>query len=395
MVSDGLSRRSLLGGAAGALTAGVVGTGSASAVAATSPDRTWREPLWRTAWRRGIVFGSSTATWQLSDSEYRRLYARESAILLTEDDLLWYRLKPTPDSDLDFSYGDRIVSFAQRHGMLVLGAHLVWDEGFGEGWTDDDLWGLNRKAARRLLFGTLRRTVRHYRGRVDVWSVANEVTDPEGVRGVRTNVPWYATIGPSYIAESFHLAHEADPDACLLINGFGFETVNQYGDKASDRRAATLQVIDKLLEDDVPVHGLGIQAHLLANRFDQRFHAGAYRRFLADVAARGLKIFITEMDVLDDGLPAAVRPRDRAIADVYRRYLDVTLDEPAVKSVVAFGLSDRYTWLQEDYPRDDGAARRPLAFDDDLRPKPAARAIAAELADAPWRRRFLRPPRVG
>jgi endo-1,4-beta-xylanase len=135
----------------------------------------------------------------------------------------------------------------------------------------------------------------------------------------------------------------------------------------------------------VPVHALGIQAHLLADRFAQRFNATAYSRFLDEVADRGLKILITEMDVLDDGLPADIAVRDRAVADVYRRYLDVTLDHRAVKALITFGLSDRYTWLQEDLPREDGAARRPLPFDEDLQPKPAYRALSHSLRDAPWR----------
>ncbi|HJU02341.1 MAG TPA: endo-1,4-beta-xylanase, partial [Actinomycetes bacterium] len=345
-----------------------------------------RTPLYRLARRRGIAYGTSAATWQLEDAEYAALVAREAAILFTEDDLLWYRLKPTPDSPLDFSFGDQIVGFAERHGMLVFGAHLVWDEGFGEGWTEDDLWGLERAEARKLLFGTVRAVVRHYRGRVDAWSVANEVTSPEGVRGIRTDVPWYETIGPSYIPESFFIAHEQDPHALLVLNEFGFETVNEFGDQPGPRRRATLQVIDWLLGKGVPVHALGIQAHLLADRFAERFHPASYRRFLDEVADRGLKILITEMDVLDDGLPADVAVRDRGVADVYRRYLDVTLDHPAVKALITFGLSDRYTWLQEDLPREDGAARRPLPFDEDLQPKPAYHALARSLRCAPWRR---------
>jgi len=382
-----LSRRSLLLGAAGLAAAGVVGAAvPAAGGTATATGGGGRTPLYRLARRRGIAYGTSAATWQLEDAEYAALVAREAAILFTEDDLLWYRLKPTPDSPLDFSFGDQIVGFAERHGMLVFGAHLVWDEGFGEGWTEEDLWGLERAEARKLLFGTVRAVVRHYRGRVDVWSVANEVTSPEGVRGIRTDVPWYETIGPSYIPESFFIAHEQDPHALLLLNEFGFETVNEFGDQPGPRRRATLQVIDWLLGKGVPVHGLGIQAHLLADRFAERFHPAGYRRFLDEVADRGLKILITEMDVLDDGLPADVAVRDRGVADVYRRYLDVTLDHPAVKALITFGLSDRYTWLQEDLPREDGAARRPLPFDEDLQPKPAYHALARSLRDAPWRR---------
>jgi endo-1,4-beta-xylanase len=245
-----LSRRSLLLGAAGLAAAGV--TGAALPAAGGSAASGGRTPLYRQAARRGIAYGSSTATWQLEDQEYAQLFAREAGILFTEDDLLWYRLKPTPDSPLDFSFGDQIIAFAERHGMLVFGAHLVWDEGFGEGWTEDDLWGLERAEARQLLFGTVRAVVRHYRGRVDAWSVANEVTDPEGVRGLRTDVPWYETIGPSYVAEAFHIAHRQDPDALLVLNEFGFETVNEFGDQPGPRRRATLQVIDKLLPTACP-----------------------------------------------------------------------------------------------------------------------------------------------
>lgn len=381
---DLLTRRSvLLAGAVGGVAAagGLIG-GTAPAIARASLGGERRAPLWKIARRRGVVYGSSTATWQLSDAEYRRLFAREAGILFTEDDLLWYRLRPTPESDLDFSYADRIIGFAERQQMLVFGAHLVWDQGFGEGWTDDDVWGLSERAARRLLFGTAKRVVTRYRGRVAAWSVVNEAISPEGVQGLRTDVPWYETIGPSYVAESFRIAHAADPDACLVLNEFGYETVNQYGDRPVDKQRATLQVLDRLLDAKVPVHALGVQAHLLAHDFAERFHARTYRQFLSEVADRGLKILITELDVLDKGLPADRAIRDRGVADAYRRYLDATLDEPAVGAVMTFGLSDRYTWLEEDYPRKDGAPRRPLPFDSQLRPKPAYDALAHSLRNA-------------
>jgi endo-1,4-beta-xylanase len=374
-------RRSLLLGAAGA--AGLAATGALPAGPAAASSR---PPLWKVARSRGIAYGSSIATWQLGDAEYVEVYTREAKLLFTEDDLLWYRLKPAPDAPLDFTYADQIIEFAEANRMRVFGAHLVWDEGFGEGWPEDYLWELSERDARRLLFGTERAVVRRYRGRVDAWSVANEVTSPEGDNGFRTDVPWWQTIGPSYVAESFHIAHEIDPNALLVLNEFGFETVNEWGDEPEPRRRATLQVIDTLLDAGVPVQALGVQAHLLADRFRERFDARAYTRWLDDVADRGLTILITELDVLDDGLPADVAVRDAAVAAVYRRYLDVALSHRAVKAVMTFGLTDRYTWLQEDYPREDGAARRPLPFDEDLARKPAYRALSQELGDAPWRR---------
>ncbi|HET6561120.1 MAG TPA: endo-1,4-beta-xylanase [Marmoricola sp.] len=383
-----LSRRSLLAGAAGATAATAAGGLTAGAAA-----HGWHRPppLWKQAARNGIVFGSSIATWQL-DGEYNEVHAREAALMFTEDDLLWYQLKPTPDSPLNFGPGNRMVRFAERNNQLTIGAHLAWDEGFGEGWTDDDLWGLSRRDAERLLYRTVRREVAHYKGRMNGWIVANEVTDPEerDRHGLRTNVPWYQTIGPEYVGRVFHIAEQEDPHALRIINEFGFETVNEFGDQPGVRRRTFLRALDWLLDRKVPIQAVGIQGHLLADRFAERFHERGYRAFLQEIADRDLPILITEMDVLDDGLPADISVRDRRIADVYRRYLDVTLDVRAVKAVIAFGLSDRYTWLQEDRPREDGAARRPLAFDEELRKKPAYWAIARSLRCAPSRRPLWR-----
>ena len=60
---------------------------------------------------------------------------------------------------------------------------------------------------------------------------------------------------------------------------------------------------------------------------------------------------------------------------------------------MTFGLSDRYSWLQEDYPRKDKAPRRPLPFDRSLHPKPAYTALHDALAAAPRRALRHRLPR--
>ncbi len=394
-----VSRRSVMLGAAGTAAGGLVAGsagGSAPALArATGPRRdSGRVPLWSTAYKRGLVYGTALATWQTGRG-FRGLVNREAAILFTQDDLLWYVLKPTPHSDLDFSYADRFYDIAERHGQLVFAAHLVWDEGFGDGWTDDDLWGLSEKRARKLLFGTARAMLRRYRGRTAGWIVCNEVTDPEGRKGIRTNVPWYHTIGPEYITEAFAIAREEDGEATLVLNEFGFETVNEFGDKPGDRQRATLQVIDMLIDKGTPPDALGVQAHLQADRFAERFHPGSYQRFLSEVADRGLDILITELDVLDDGLPKDVEVRDRKVAAVYRRYLDAALDHPSVRAVMNFGISDKYTWLDEDYPRDDGSHRRPLPFSRRLEPKPAFHALRTSLREADPREPLWVPPRAG
>jgi endo-1,4-beta-xylanase len=249
------------------------------------------------------------------------------------------------------------------------------------------------QAARTLIFDTVEQVVSRYRGRVAGWIVVNEAIDAHEADGLRTDVPWYETIGPSYVAEAFETAAAADPDALLILNEFGFETDDEF-DAAADKREKALLVIDNLLDAGVPVHAFGVQAHLQADDFANRFDVDAYQAFLAEVASRDLKILVTELDVIDDGLPADVAERDRAIADIYQRYVDAVLAEPAVGTLITFGLTDRYTWLQEDYPREDGEARRPLPFDDALQPKPAYSALHGALGQADSRTPMWTPPKA-
>jgi endo-1,4-beta-xylanase len=73
----------------------------------------------------------------------------------------------------------------------------------------------------------------------------------------------------------------------------------------------------------------------------------------------GYDLIITELDVHDKGLPAAIAERDRATADLARAYLDLMLSYDRLGDILAWGMSDRYSWLQGRSPRPDGLAKRP------------------------------------
>jgi endo-1,4-beta-xylanase len=158
------------------------------------------------------------------------------------------------------------------------------------------------------------------------------------------------------------------------------------------RRRALLDLLDRLRRQSAPIDGVGLQSHLGKN--GGRFDARLYRDFLKQIADRGLRIVLTELDVLehpsdqgadDDGIEA----QDASVAATYAAFLAAALDERAVKAVVTWGLSDRYTWLTSRYDprfaRADGRPNRPLPFDAAFQPKPAFHAIAAALRAAPRR----------
>jgi endo-1,4-beta-xylanase len=74
------------------------------------------------------------------------------------------------------------------------------------------------------------------------------------------------------------------------------------------------------------------------------------------------------------------------VADHARRYLETALDETAVKGLICWGLSDRYSWLNAPpFNRADGLASRGQPLDASLHRKPLWNTLAAVLDGAPRR----------
>ena len=80
-------------------------------------------------------------------------------------------------------------------------------------------------------------------------------------------------------------------------------------------------------------------------------------------------VAITELDVIDWRLPSDPSSRDAAAAALVDRFLGTVLSEATPDFIATWGLSDRYSWVGETFPRGDGARARPLPLDRDLRPK--------------------------
>ncbi len=327
-------------------------------------------PLAERAARKGLFYGCCAATAYLDDAGFAQALGREAGVLVPEWEGKRGRIERRPGV-YDYSAADRLAGFARRHLMALRGHALVWHLS-NPGWLDEALSVPG--ASDRLITDYIARVVGHYRGQIQSWDVVNEAVEVEDGRpdGLRAS-PWLKAFGPGYIDTAFHAARRADADAVLVYNDYGLSAADPW---SASRRRAVLALLTGLRRRDTPCHALGIQGHLRA--FGPRFDPDVFRRFLAEVAALRYRIIITELDVRDDGGPTAPAARDRAVADLTRRYLDVALDQPATLGVVTWGLSDRYTWLATPAEHRPGTPPpRPLPLDDALRRKPMWHAIAA------------------
>src|SRR5215472_12059016 len=242
----------------------------------------------------------------------------------------------------------------------------------------------DRTSAERAMLRRVASMCQRYRRRVFCWDVVNEpIYVGHGRADALRKTMFLDRIGPEYLDLVYHAARAADPEACLVVNEYGLV----YDTRAQDRkRAAVLRLLERMKRAGTPVDALGLQAHLDVGR--DPFSPTKLRHFLAEVAALGLDIQITELDVSDERAPAAITTRDQLVADAYARFLDVALDEPSVRVIITWGLSDRHSWIvrhecNAQQWRKDGLPSRPLPFDAGLLRKPAWNALFAALRAAP------------
>jgi endo-1,4-beta-xylanase len=317
--------------------------------------------------RRGVLYGSATATYELKDPAFAAALAREAAIIVAEYEMKRSDIETAPGV-YDFSACDALLRYAHAYNMVFRGHTLVW-HAKNPAWMED---ALSQPNAERQLTDYITAVMCRYRGRLHSWDVVNEAIKPEDGRADNMrNTIWLKRFGPSYIDIAYHAARAADPDALLVYNDWGCE----LGAPANDRfRAATLNFLQGALARGVPIQALGMQGHLFAYgaQVDQRKLAN----FLGEIRGMGLKILVTEHDVDDSGGPLDTAQRDTTVADTSRRFLDVMLAEPSLTAVLTWGLSDKF--LDKPGWRDQLIGRYPrmLPLDSDYRRKPMWAAMA-------------------
>ena len=330
---------------------------------------------------RGLSLGAMVCEYQLRETPALwPLVAREAAFVVPGLELKWGAVQPGPGR-FDFAPADALAARAKAAGLGLRGHALVWGEALPP-WFDRNA---GAAAMRRTLEAHIAAVAGHYAGRMQSWDVVNEpiaVQDrrPDGLQAT----PFLRALGPDYIPLALRWAAEADPAAKLVINEYDLEFPSRW---QQDRRRATLELLNRLVRQGAPLHALGIQAHLWPGR--ERFEPEVLRRFIRDVASLGLEVYVTELDIVDRELPAALVPRDAATTALLRDYLAVVLSEPAVTLLALWGLTDKYEWASGNAHarRRDGQPSRAHPFDTELRPKPDRAVIAAALRDVPRPRR--------
>jgi len=270
----------------------------------------------------------------------------------------------------NWGQGDALVDFAAKTNKLTRGHTLVWHQQV-PGWFFQGS-GPNGLASKEQLYARMEKhikeTMGHFKGKIHTWDVVNEVIEEDGEL---RNSRYYQIVGShEYIANAFRWAHEADPDALLCLNDFSIEA-------SGAKQDGFYNLLQTLLDEGVPVHVAGIQAHINLSWPTVADLRNTIRR----LASLGVKVQITELDISIYASGADSRKSiDRETlleqANKYRALFDMFREEARegnLDMVVVWGLSDIETWLNN-YPV-RGRTDYPLFFGKDLKAKPAYWAL--------------------
>jgi len=352
-----------------------------------SNDPALNAPLKDLAAKKGLRFGTaigSNRNGGLQDPAYLEIIKRECNLLVAENEHKLYTIMRTPDH-YEFGPADALVDFASAHDIPFRGHTLLWDnEDFIPDWVESYDFGRDeRKGMRAFLREYFRTVCTHFGDRIKSWDVVNEAISPYS--GRERNTVFRRLADDELIEYCFQLAREYAPHAELVYNDF--PTWERW---RGIHRDGVLRLLERLKARNVPIDAVGIQSHLglMTGNPTSGFpdpQQKAWRDFMDEIVAMGFNILITEFDVNDAKLTADIERRDQIIADYGGAYLDLMLDYPQVKDIVAWGLADRYSWLQNWWPRKDGVRKRPTLYDENLRPKPLRQAVARSLLNAPVR----------
>ena len=378
-----LTRREGLAGA-GALIAAA----STPGFAAASPSS-----LTKLAGQSGRRFGSAVA-WSppgtdagsFTNPRYAALLERECSLLVPENQLKWQWVRRSAGT-FDFRAFDAIAAYAAKHDFKLRGHTLFWTPvKWYPKWLAETDFGSGPAAAataEKLLTEHVRTVCRRYGTRIYSYDVVNEAVQPETGEIRDTNVT--RALGREHFLDvMYHTAREDAPHAQLVYNDYMSWERNPVDES---HMRGVLKLLEGFRKRGTPVDALGVQSHIRLLK-----HApvaqivseseGPWRRFIDEVVGMGYKLLITEFDVNDHAAPTDIRVRDRMVADYGRAYLDLMLSYPQLGDVLAWGLTDRYSWLTGFDPRADKTRQRGTPYDVDFRPKPLRAAMAQAFRSA-------------
>jgi len=236
---------------------------------------------------KDFMFGTAVDNHKFYNEDYIKYTNETYNTLVAENSCKLYGIQKVQGvynfKDCDESYEEAV-----KLGMRFRGHCLIWHS-YQPNWFQN----LKGDDLRSAIVEHITTVMEHYRGKIDIWDVVNEVISDdstgEGDSFLMRDSYLYQEV-PDFVDLSFKTARELDPTVKLFYNDYETEGVDIHMGKTR----AVYNFVKDLVERGVPLDGVGLQYHI---------HTDAYPKY-EDVleifnkyADLGLEVQVTEMDV--------------------------------------------------------------------------------------------------
>jgi len=311
----------------------------------------------------GLNIGSAVPPTAINSQLYADTLVREFNYITPEYQFAWNRVQPDVN-DWNFMWVDDILNFATDHQMKLKGHTLVW--GYGTAMPKYLVTNTPDDEFRQIFENHIKTLVGRYKGKVCAWNVVCEALDESGEL---SKTLFLEKMGKGYIADAFHMAHEADPSAILLYQEYGTEGL-------SPKSNGQYKLVKDLVKEGVPIDGVALQMHLAAidqppyittmSKSSPNLTLQDISKNIARLTDLGLKVEIAEMDLQIRNLSGDFPERLKLQRKIYHDVIDTCLKQKGFTDITFWGVSDGNSWIDNLSGPDD-----PLLFDDKYKLKPA------------------------
>ena len=328
------------------------------------------------------------------DGKFAQALAQEFNLM--EISWKWWEMEPS-EGVFEFTEDDAMLDYGAGNHLVVF-AYTGADHCYLPNW----LANKNFSDLGPILSNYIDTVVRHYRGRIAIWNVFNEVINDAGngfknrMDGYTGNTPngslWVEGNDPSLIKAAFQQAHIADPQAKLLLNDYYTEEIGR------PKSEFFYNFVKELVKEGVPIDAVGFELHIYYPPVSYYMETGIYgtpsildlpaylKRVDATIkrfADLGIQVVFSELDVpmlikdIDTSTAAGQAELKRRLdyeGQIFGGLMKVALDNPNVIAYNTFCYTDRYSdvytvewgWTGYGYPD---------LIDKDYHPKPAYQAV--------------------
>ena len=310
----------------------------------------------------------------------------EVAVQLEKDGLSMKRVKALiinyPNNPLGavctLDYMKHAVEFCKKHNKKIRWHTLVWHAQMPK-WIYYQDKECKELATKEMLEARIKKYIfavmEHTKDYVSSYDVVNEPISDKTYK-LRTEEDhsfWQKILGPDYVEKMFTWAHEANPDAELVINDYNIEST-------IGKREGMYNFVKEMLAKNVPISAVGLQMHISVNDPPVEQIEETINMF----GELGLKVLVTEMDVsvykFEDKERIEYTPellekqaqRYKEIFECFKR----CAKKGYLTDVVLWGTMDSRSW-KNDFPV-PGRTDIPLLFDGNGKAKPAFYSITKE-----------------